>query len=316
MLMDSAYGKAVSGAGPRRQDGERAMAGGPGGVLLALAIAALIVAAVLLDRGIRLAGHGHGVPSGPVLPLAAGSVLAAAGVLLLRGLTAVAPGEAVVVQLFGRYLGTVREPGLRWVPPFTARHRLSVKIRSHETAPSKVNDADGNPIELAVVALWQVTDTARAVFGVDDVTRYVGTQVEIAARQIAMSYPYDDHGSGKACLRASAAEISAILSADIAERLAPAGVEVLETRITRLSYAPEIAHAMLRRQQAEAVVAARLRIVEGAVGMVETALARLTADGVVDFDEERKAAMVSNMLVVLCSDQATQPVANIGTLYH
>jgi regulator of protease activity HflC (stomatin/prohibitin superfamily) len=292
------------------------MAGVSGRGALRLGAAALVAAVALLAWGIRVMVHDQAHPAVRGGLLVAVAVLAAVGVSILRGLNTVAPGEALVVQLFGRYLGTVRQPGLRWVIPWATRHRISVKIRTCETGPSKVNDADGNPVEIAVVAVWQVADTARAVFAVEDVTAFVATQVEVAARQTAMSYPYDDHGTGKACLRASTAEISTILSTDITERVASAGVRVLETRITRLSYAPEIAHAMLRRQQAEAVVAARLRIVDGAVGMVEGALARLAADGIVEFDEDRKAAMVSNMLVVLCSDQATQPVVNTGTIYQ
>ncbi|MGE5137397.1 MAG: SPFH domain-containing protein [Gemmatimonadota bacterium] len=279
---------------------------------IAASVIALAAATGLAVWEARQQAHGP-APAG-VWPAVA--VLAAAGLAALRGLTQVAPGEAVLVQLFGRYLGSIREPGLHWVIPWAGRRRIPVRLRSYETPVSKVNDADGNPVEIAVVAVWQVADTARAVFAVDDVTAFVATQAEIAARQTASSYPYDDHGTGRPCLRASAAEISAILAADIAERVSPAGVRILETRISRLSYAPEIAHAMLRRQQAEAVVAARQRIVDGAVGMVESALARLAADGVVDFDEERKAAMVSNMLVVLCSDQATQPVVNTGTIYQ
>jgi len=191
-----------------------------------------------------------------------------------------------------------------------------MKIRSYQTPVMRVNDSEGNPVEIALVAVWEVADTARAVFAVDDVDSFVAVQAEIAARQTASSYPYDDHGTGKPCLRASTAEIIGWLCADMAERVTAAGVHVLETRITQLGYSPEIAHAMLRRQQADAVVAARQKIVDGAVGMVESALSRLAVDGIIEFDEERKAAMVSNMLVVLCSDQATQPVVNTGTLYQ
>lgn len=312
MTMDTV----LDGTEPRQYHDERPMTGGSGRRALSVAVAALAAGTVLLVSAVRLLAHGHGQGAGRTGLIVAAAALATLGAVILRGLTQVSPGEAVVVMLFGGYRGTVRRPGLRWTIPWAVRRRISIKIRSYETPASKVNDAEGTPVEISVVAVWQVADTARALFAVDDVVGYVATQVEIATRQIAMSYPYDDHGTGKACLRASTAEIAGILSADVAERVAPAGVRVLETRITRLSYAPEIEHAMLRRQQAEAVVAARLRIVEGAVGMVEGALARLTADGVVDFDEERKAAMISNMLVVLCSDQATQPVANIGTLYR
>ena len=297
---------------PRPYEDERVIGGDSGRRMLALGSLALVVGIGLLSVGVRRQVGGHPWPG--LLP--AGIVALAAGVFVLRGLIAVAPGEAVVVQIFGRYLGSLREPGLRWVPPWTVRRRVSLRIRGYETAAAKVNDAEGNPIEIGVVAIWQVADSARAVFAVEDVGGFVATQVEIAARQIAMSYPYDDHGTGKACLRSSSAEISAILSADIAERVGPAGVQVVESRVVRLSYAPEIAHAMLRRQQADAIVAARARIVDGAVGMVEGALARLSADGIVDLDEDRKAAMVSNMLVVLCSEQATTPVVNTGTIYQ
>jgi regulator of protease activity HflC (stomatin/prohibitin superfamily) len=307
---------AVPATEPERQWNELRFAGIAGQRLLPAGAAALIAAAVLLAWGIQLQARGAG-QAGAAPELWAGvAVLAVAGALTLRGLTQVAPGEAVVVQLFGGYLGTIRDPGLTWVQPWAARHRVWVKIRSYETPVLKVNDADGNPVETAVVAVWQVADTAKAVFAVDDVARFVAIQAEIAARQTVSCYPYDDHGTGKPCLRASTAEISAIMSADIAERVAVAGVRILETRITRLSYAPEIAHSMLRRQQAEAVVAARQRIVDSAVGMVESALARLSEDGIVQFDEDRKAAMVSNMLVVLCSDHPTQPVVNTGTIYQ
>jgi regulator of protease activity HflC (stomatin/prohibitin superfamily) len=277
-----------------------------GGVALAGAI-------VLLITAIHLSSHGKG----STLVWAGAVVLALVVLAAARGLVSVQPGEAVVVQLFGRYLGTTREPGLGWVLPQASRNRISVKIRSFETGVSKVNDADGNPIEIAVVTVWQVTDTAQAVFAVEDVAEFVAIQAEIAVRQIASTYPYDDmSGTGKPCLRSSAGEITTLLTAEIAARVGPAGVAVMESRLTRLGYAPEIAHAMLRRQQADAVVAARQKIVDGAVSMVESALDRLASDDIVDFDEERKAAMVSNMLVVLCSDQATHPVINTGTLYQ
>jgi regulator of protease activity HflC (stomatin/prohibitin superfamily) len=221
-----------------------------------------------------------------------------------------------VVQLLGRYTGTVRTDGLRWVNPLTRRRRISTRIRNHETAVAKVNDVDGNPIEIAAVVVWQVADTAKAVFGVDDFAGFVAIQTETAVRHIAGSYPYDAHGEAQRSLRENAREITAELAAEIADRVLPAGVRVIESRITRLAYAPEIAQAMLRRQQASAVVAARQRIVEGAVGMVESALSQLAVDGIVELDEERKAAMVSNLLVVLCSEHPTQPVVNTGTLYH
>lgn len=299
-------------AAPRGQVQEFQVAGPAGRRAVSLAVPALIAAAVLLAMGIHLAVRG----SAPAVVWVAAFALAAVGAQVLRGLTQVAPGEAVVVQLFGSYRGTIRQPGLTWVHPWAARRRVSVKIRGYETPVMRVNDSEGNPVEIALVAVWEVADTAKAVFAVDDVARFVAFQAEIAARQTASSYPYDDHGTGKPCLRASTAEITGWLCADLAERVAAAGVHVLETRITRLGYAPEIAHAMLRRQQADAVVAARQKIVDGAVGMVESALSRLAIDGIIEFDEERKAAMVSNMLVVLCSDQATHPVVNTGTLYQ
>jgi regulator of protease activity HflC (stomatin/prohibitin superfamily) len=239
-----------------------------------------------------------------------------AGAVVLAGLTPVSPGQARVVSLFGRYTGTVRDTGLRWVDPFTRRRQVSTRIRNHETAVLKVNDADGNPIEMAAVVVWHVSDTAKAVYAVDDFVQFVGTQTETAVRHIAGSYPYDARREGQLSLRENAEEITTRLSAEIAARVTAAGVSVVESRITRLSYAPEIAQAMLRRQQADAVVAARRRLVEGAVGMVRMALDDLAEQQVVDLDEERKAAMVSNLLVVLCSDHATQPVVNTGTLYQ
>ncbi|HEV2348023.1 MAG TPA: SPFH domain-containing protein [Actinocrinis sp.] len=269
--------------------------------------------ALALPVGLALVAGGAAAIA--VVPLL-GVVLLLAGALALAGLNAVAPGQARVVTLFGRYVGTIRVNGLRWVNPFTKRHRVSTRIRNHETATSKVNDADGNPIEMAAVVVWQVADTAKAVYGVENVVAFVATQAETAVRHVAGSYPYDARGQERLSLRENADEITSRLSAEIAERVAAAGVHVVESRITRLSYAPEIAQVMLRRQQAEAVVDARRRLVDGAVGMVRQALEQLTEQGLVDLDEERKAAMVSNLLVVLCSESATQPVVNTGTLYQ
>jgi regulator of protease activity HflC (stomatin/prohibitin superfamily) len=246
----------------------------------------------------------------------AGAIVILIGGLLLRGLTPVVPGQARVIQLFGNYCGTVREPGMQWVNPFTRRIRVSTRIRNHETAQAKVNDAEGNPIEIAAVVVWQVQDTASAIYSVDEYAKFVAVQAETAVRHIASSYPYDSRGSDKLSLRENAAEITGQLSVELADRVRPAGVTVIESRLTRLSYAPEIAQAMLRQQQASAVVGARQRIVEGAVGMVQLALQRLKEEGVIDLDEERKAAMVSNLLVVLCSEQATQQVVNTGSLYQ
>jgi regulator of protease activity HflC (stomatin/prohibitin superfamily) len=231
------------------------------------------------------------------------------------GLTPVAPGRARVVQLFGRYRGTLREPGLQWVNPLTKRFVVSTRIRNQESAQAKVNDADGNPIEIAAVIVWQVHDTAKATYSVDNFTQFVTIQSETAVRHIASSYPYDNRGLDVLSLRDNAEEITRKLSEELTARVRPAGVDIIETRLTRLSYAPEIAQAMLRQQQASAVVGARQRIVEGAVGMVKLALEWLQEEGVVQLDEERKAAMVSNLLVVLCSEQATQQVVNTGSLY-
>ncbi|HVW43275.1 MAG TPA: SPFH domain-containing protein [Amycolatopsis sp.] len=273
----------------------------------------LIVLLVVAAGGIALLVIG--IVQAMVALLVVGAVLALAALLSLPGLTAVAPGEARVVQLLGRYVGTLRHDGLQWVNPFTVRRRVSTRIRNHETGVAKVNDADGNPIEMAAVVVWQVRDTAQALFEVDDFVEFVAIQSETAVRHIANAYSYDTQDEGKLSLRDNADEITEKLREEIAARVASAGVAVIESRITHLAYAPEIAQAMLRRQQAGAVVAARQRIVEGAVGMVEMALGRLAEHEVVDLDEERKAAMVSNLLVVLVGDRDTQPVVNAGTLY-
>jgi regulator of protease activity HflC (stomatin/prohibitin superfamily) len=277
----------------------------------------LVLGIVLLLAGVGLlvlASHNsHGVATALVL---LSVLIFIAGALALAGLTPVVPGKARVVQLFGRYRGTIRDSGLQWVNPFTRRIAVSTRIRNQESAQAKVNDADGNPIEIAAVVVWQVADTASAVYSVDDFTQFVTIQTETAVRHIASSYPYDNRGSGALSLRDNAEEITGKLSAEITARVAPAGVHIIESRLTRLSYAPEIAQAMLRQQQASAVVGARSRIVEGAVGMVRLALERLQEEGVVELDEERKATMVSNLLVVLCSEQATQPVVNTGSLYQ
>ncbi|MFF0345935.1 SPFH domain-containing protein [Kribbella sp. NPDC004875] len=246
-----------------------------------------------------------------------GVVLFVVGVIVAAGLTAVSPGRARVLQILGRYAGTIRTDGLRWVNPISTRREVSTRIRNHETAVAKVNDADGNPIEIAAVVVWQVEDTAQALFEVDDFVEFVAIQTETAVRHIANSYPYDVHSEdGVLSLRDSTDEITEKLSVEIGARVHAAGVRVIESRITHLAYAPEIAQAMLRRQQAGAVVAARQRIVEGAVGMVELALDRLSEHEVVELDEERKATMVSNLMVVLCGDRDAQPVVNTGSLYQ
>jgi regulator of protease activity HflC (stomatin/prohibitin superfamily) len=277
----------------------------------------LVLGIVLLLAGVALlvvANHqSQGVAAALILLCV---LIFIASVLALRGLISVVPGQARVVQLFGRYRGTIRDSGLQWVNPFTRRIAVSTRIRNQESAQAKVNDADGNPIEIAAVVVWQVQDTASAVYSVDDFTQFVTIQTETAVRHIASSYPYDNRGSGALSLRDNAEEITQKLSAEITARVTPAGVHIIESRLTRLSYAPEIAQAMLRQQQASAVVGARARIVEGAVGMVRLALERLQEEGVVELDEERKATMVSNLLVVLCSEQATQPIVNTGSLYQ
>jgi regulator of protease activity HflC (stomatin/prohibitin superfamily) len=282
----------------------------PGLRMLALGIV-LVLAGVAV---VVVAGHQSGGVAAALIWL--GVLVFIVSALALGGLTPVVPGQARVVQLFGKYRGTIREPGLQWVNPFTRRIVVSTRIRNQESAQAKVNDADGNPIEIAAVVVWQVQDTARAKYSVDDFTQFVTIQTETAVRHIASSYPYDSRGSGKLSLRDNADEITERLSAELTTRVKSAGVHIIESRLTRLSYAPEIAQAMLRQQQASAVVGARTRIVEGAVGMVKLALERLQEEGVVDLDEERKAAMVSNLLVVLCSEQATQQVVNTGSLYQ
>ena len=249
---------------------------------------------------------------GQIIPLV---LLAALIAFLLKGLFAVQPNVARVMQLFGRYAGSVREPGLRWTNPFYTREAVSLRVRNFESGKLKVNDLDGNPIEIGAIVVWQVVDTAEAVFMVDDYANFVHIQAESALRQMATSYSYDSHDEKNISLRGNGTEVNAHLRDEIQDRLSKAGVEVVEARISHLAYAQEIAQAMLQRQQASAIVAARTRIVEGAVGMVELALEQLNQRGVVDLDNERKAAMVSNLLVVLCADRATQPVVNTGSLY-
>jgi regulator of protease activity HflC (stomatin/prohibitin superfamily) len=287
---------------------ERPATAAPGVAILVLTTVGLIIAIVALIVGIVNKNY---------VGLTVLAVLLSAPVAWgYHGLTPIIAGEARVVQLFGSYRGTVRDPGLKWVNPFTKRRRVSIRIRNHETPLAKVNDADGNPIEIAAVVVWLVEDTAKALYAVDDFTQFVATQAETAVRHIATSYAYEVHGSGALSLRDNANEITQELSAEIQARVTSAGVRIIESRLTRLSYASEIAQAMLRRQAANAVVGARQVIVQGAVGMVKLALTQLEAEGVVELDEERKAAMVSNLLVVLCSEQATQQVVNTGSLYQ
>ena len=282
----------------------KALAGGL--VLLAL-ICSLLLGAALFVVGVN---QGHGL-------LIALSVLwELATLILFFGLFVVNPNEARVLQLFGRYVGTVQQQGLRWANPLYTKGRISVRVRNFETERSKVNDTDGNPIEIASVVVWKVVDTAQASFEVDSYVDFVHVQSEAAVRNLATQYPYDTQKDGQLSLRGHTEEIASQLKSEIQGRLHAAGVEVLEARITHLAYAPEIASAMLQRQQAGAIIAARSQIVEGAVGMVQMALQQLASQDIVDLDEERKAAMVSNLLVVLCGDKGTQPVLNTGTLYQ
>jgi hypothetical protein len=234
--------------------------------------------------------------------------------LFASGFFILNPNEARVVQFFGHYVGSVKRPGFHWTVPLTHKRRVSLRVRNFESNRLKVSDADGNPVDIAAVVVYQVVDSARALFGVDDHVQYVAIQAEAAVRHMATNHPYESHGEDRISLRDSE-QVSAELTAELRDRAKLAGVDVIESRITHLAYAPEIAQVMLQRQQANAVVAARTRIVDGAVGMVHMALDRLREEGVVDLDEERKAQMVSNLLVVLCGDRATQPVVNTGTLY-
>jgi regulator of protease activity HflC (stomatin/prohibitin superfamily) len=269
-------------------------------VLIAIAVAGVVRAARAEDVVVALLG---------VLVIAASAVG-------LAGLFTVAPNEGRVLQLFGAYRGTAKEEGLRWASPFYSKKRISLRVRNFESAHLKVNDTDGNPIEIAAIVVWKVVDTAEAVFEVDDYEHYVKVQTESAVRNLATHYPYDAHIEGHLSLRGSTDEVAKRLKGEIQDRLAKAGVEVIEARISHLAYAQEIAAAMLRRQQAGAIIAARQKIVEGAVGMVEMALDMLSKSQQVRLDEERKAAMVSNLLVVLCADREAQPVVNTGTLYQ
>ena len=278
----------------------------PSGVL-ALMILVLLLA---LDVYMLI----RGIIDGTLWMILVTSLLIPVILILMGGLFTVAPNEARVLQLFGSYVGTVRDTGLRYANPLYSKRRISVRVRNFETERSKVNDTDGNPIEIAAVVVWKVADTAEASFEVDDYVNFVHVQSESAVRNLATRYPYDTQEEGQISLRGDTEEIADQLKTEIQGRLGKAGVEVLEARITHLAYAPEIASAMLQRQQAGAIIAARSQIVEGAVSMVEMALEGLSTRGIVELDEERKAAMVSNLLVVLCGDKATQPVLNTDTL--
>lgn len=277
-----------------------------GALLVGLAGAALFVVGVAAKAS-------TGSPN--LLLMLLGALLVALGVFILAGLYTIQPNQAAVLSLFGKYVGTVKDNGLRWNNPFFAKRRVSQRVRNFESGKLKVNELDGSPIEIAAVIVWQVVDASEAVYNVDDYESFVHIQSESALRAMATSYPYDQHEDGQLALRSHASEISQHLKNELAERLADAGVQVIDARISHLAYAAEIAQAMLQRQQANAVIAALTRIVAGAVGMVEMALAELQKNGVVQLDEERKAHMVSNLLTVLCSDRGTQPIVNAGSLY-
>jgi regulator of protease activity HflC (stomatin/prohibitin superfamily) len=286
---------------------EKAIRGLPGWGIL------VVLIAVMLGAMYGLVQSAVGASAWEVLLWSLVLVLAIACV---PGLTVVNPNEAKVLTLFGVYKGSIKEPGFWWVNPLTTRRRLSLRVRNFESGRLKVNDLDGNPIEIAAVVVWRIVETFEAVFNVDDYEHFVHVQSEAAVRILATTYAYDAHEDDKHSLRSSVGEITERLRHEIQERLATAGIGVIEARISHLAYAPEIAGAMLRRQQASAVIAARQRIVEGAVGMVEMALSEISRKGVVQLDEERKAAMVSNLLVVLCSERGVEPVVNTGTLYQ
>ncbi len=286
---------------------ERVFNGRPGFLMFFLFLALFLVSVAGLIQSLR-AGYGIGVFASVLVMLAA--------IFLECGLFLVNPNEGEVLQLFGDYVGTSQQPGLRWANPLYMKKKVSVRTRNFETGKLKVNDHNGNPIEIACVVVWRVVDTAEALFNVDDYVNFVHVQSEAALRNLATQYAYVPEREGEMALSSHTAEISGQLRSEIQERLAQAGVEVLEARISHLAYAPEIASAMLQRQQASAVVAARAKIVEGAVGMVEHALQMLSEKRVVELDDERRAAMVSNLLVVLCGDRHPQPVVNAGSLYH
>ncbi len=276
-----------------------------------IAMVFLMLLATIADVWALLAAVTH-AQIGAVLAL---SVVSVAVAVCWIGFFIVQPNHGVVLQLFGHYVGTCREAGLRWTNPFYSKRPVSLRVRNFESSKLKVNDLEGSPIEIAAVVVWQVQDTAEACFNVDDYENFVHVQSEAALRQLATSYPYDLHDQHRISLRSHSREINEHLQREVQERLESAGVSVLEARVSHLAYAPEIAQAMLQRQQAGAIIAARTRIVEGAVSMVQMALTQLAQKGVVQLDEERRAAMVSNLLVVLCGDRAPQPIVNAGTLY-
>lgn len=302
-------GRPVGHAGARVDIAERpAWSTGAGGAVavVVLSLALLVGAIALIATAEETGADALGV---------LGVLCILVGVVLMTGLAVISPGQTRVVQLFGRYIGTIRRTGLVFTVPFTVRKNVSVRVRNFETNELKVNDADGNPVNIAAIVVWQVADTAMATFAVEDYADFVRVQSESALRHVAMSHPYDHPDDGESSLRGATDLVSAEIATEVAARVVIAGIEVVEARISNLAYAPEIAQAMLQRQQAGAIIAARERIVEGAVSMVEGALSRLEADGVVQLDDERRAAMVSNLLVVLCGESRATPVVNTGSLY-
>jgi len=291
---------------------ERSRNGLPGLAMLLLWFVAVVATVLLFISGVQAADRRD--PA--ALRLGGAILLGVTELFMLGGFFMVAPNEAKVLQLFGDYVGTAKTAGLRFVNPFFSKKKISLRVRNFESSHLKVNDSDGNPIEIGAVVVWRVVETAEAMFEVDNYENYVTVQSEAALRNAATSYPYDSHRDGEISLRGSTAVVADHLKQEVQQRLQKAGVEVLEARISHLAYAPEIAAAMLQRQQAGAIIAAREKIVQGAVGMVEMALEALSHKGIVQLDEERKAAMVSNLLVVLCGERAAQPIVNTGTIHQ
>lgn len=285
----------------------------PNGILVLLFVIAMLIIPIVMI--VMTAKEAQGGPK-PIIPIVFWLVIWIADIIAMAGFFTVQPNQGVVLTLFGKYVGTVTDQGLRFANPFYSKKHVSLRVRNFETSKMKVNDKDGNPVEIAAVVVWKVVDTAEAIFHVDSYENYVHVQSEAAVRNMATAYPYDSHEEHEISLRGHTSVVAEHLQKEIQERLSVAGVDVVEARISYLAYAPEIAAAMLRRQQAAAVIAARQKIVEGAVGMVEMALHELAQKKVVEFDSDRRAAMVSNLLVVLCSEAQAQPVVNTGTLYQ
>jgi regulator of protease activity HflC (stomatin/prohibitin superfamily) len=292
---------------------ERLAISSSGWLAIFVGLGLLAGAAALFAMGFHRDALGHAAFE-PMNAVAAGGAVLLA-IIVLRGCFVIGPNEARVLTFFGRYAGTVKDAGLRWANPFTTKREVSLRARNFETAKIKVNDIEGNPIEIAAIVVWRVVDTAQAVFDVESFTSFVQIQAEAAVRNLAMHHPYDSHDDSTISLRGRSEQVAELLRKELDERISAAGVQVVDARLSHLAYAPEIAQAMLQRQQAGAIIAARTRIVEGAVSMVEMALDQLAKRGIVELDAERKAAMVSNLLVVLCGERGTQPVVNAGTLY-